>query len=72
MNREDAARAIALIEDGRSLRYVARVINVNLSTIQRKEPIKGSGKLVLIAEGLFQDEKGHNNQGSIFEASNFA
>ena len=35
LNREDAARAIALNEDGRSSRYVARVININVSTFQR-------------------------------------
>lgn len=32
---EQAARVVALIEDGRSMRYVARLLNVNVSTIQR-------------------------------------
>ena len=49
---------IARIEDGRSLRYVARVINVNVSTIQRAYQRFRETGLVLSAQGLDQDEKG--------------
>ena len=34
LNRE-VAKAIALVEDGRRLRCVAKVLDVNVSTIQR-------------------------------------
>jgi transposase len=35
LSAEDCAKAVALVEDGRSQRYVARMLNVSLSTIQR-------------------------------------
>lgn len=35
LNREDCARAVALVEDGRSRRYVAGVLGVGHSTINR-------------------------------------
>lgn len=35
LSPEDCAKAVALVEDGRSQRYVARVLNVSRSTIQR-------------------------------------
>ncbi|KAF2888980.1 hypothetical protein ILUMI_17193 [Ignelater luminosus] len=35
LSAEDCAKDVALVEDGRSQRYVARVLNVSHSTIQR-------------------------------------
>lgn len=35
LSAEDCAKAVALVEDGRSQRYVARVLNVSRSTVQR-------------------------------------
>ncbi|KAF2902735.1 hypothetical protein ILUMI_03443 [Ignelater luminosus] len=35
LSAEDCAKAVALVEDGRSPGYVTRVLNVNHSTIQR-------------------------------------
>ncbi|KAF2887216.1 hypothetical protein ILUMI_18957 [Ignelater luminosus] len=35
LRAEDCAKVVALVEDGRSQRYVARVLNASHSTIQR-------------------------------------